>query len=88
MSDDVKRFAYIRYFCGFPCPHFISIKSVESDIEANVEETKDIEGTKVGQISRKICIYELSWCSKLSRLSNKIFSASLSRFLSTSIMGL
>lgn len=86
MSDNMKIFVYIRYFWALLCPCFTSIKSVEESIKKGIKDTKNVESTKFGQISKKTYVSSISWYSRLFYISSEVSSISLSRFLSVSII--
>lgn len=53
ISNDVKRFCYIRDFKDYPRQHFTDIGNVKESVEASIEDIRGIRSTKVGRISRK-----------------------------------
>lgn len=83
----MKRFVYIEYFWDLLHLYFTSIESVKKSIEGDIEDIKNVKGTKVGQISGKRCVGKISWCLGLLHISKKVFATFLSKFLFVFITG-
>lgn len=88
MSNNIKRFGYIRYF--WDCLHLClnGTKSVRGYIEGGIKVFKGVKDIKADGISGKRYISETYWYLRLSLISNKVSFISLSRFLCVSIIRL
>lgn len=56
----MRRFICIKYFQGLLRLCFAKVQNVKRGVKANIENIRDIEGTKISKILRKKCISKTS----------------------------
>lgn len=84
----MRNFIYIRYLRVFPRLRDAIVENIEGSVETNVKNIRIVEDTKVGKISREICVGETSWYLRLLRVSNKVSFVFLSMVLLVSMIEL
>lgn len=84
----MKKFVCIRYFWALPHLYYADFENDEGNVEAGIEDIRDVEGTEVGGILGKRYVGETSWYMELLRVSSELSFVFLLRFLFVSITGL